>query len=473
MPKDFSIQEWPPKQWEDIYLDYEEHAAWYSGNGDNIAKAHISKAGSFWAKEITNDRKTMLHIPIAGDIASTSSDLLFGEFPNIAIENEKAKERLENIIQLSDVKAKLLEASETAAALGGIGLKINWNKNIADYPILSVAQADNIIPEWTHGILTAMNFWKVVKKERNNVYRLLERHEKGYIYNTLYKGTDYKIGNSIALAYTEETKDLEEEINTSIDDLLCRYIPNMRPNRKYRGKEIGQSDYAGVEGLMDALDEVYTSWMRDVRLAKARILVPESFLKKDETTGKFAFDDDKDVYVGLDVDPLSDAKITISQFDIRSQKHMETAYELLNRIITSAGYSPQSFGLKGEGGAMTATEIKARESKSFKTKAKKENYWKSPLEDILYLMLEVDNKLLGNKVVAEKPTLEFQDSIQDDLGEKATSVEMINRATAASIKTKVELLHPDWTDEQIETEVETIKEENGLSMPNPDDIGVA
>ena len=72
---------------------------------------------------------------------------------------------------------------------------------------------------------------------------------------------------------------------------------------------MGRSDYDNLRDLMDALDESYSSWMRDIRLAKARLIVPAQFLRRkpEEMFGDsmnrpptFEFDEDVETLVALD-----------------------------------------------------------------------------------------------------------------------------------------------------------------------------
>ena len=183
--------QWPPES-ERMQLDkYAEWAAWWSGSpaelldiysgnfaldkgnynfiDNNIGYNSLNaQRGLFWGKDIQGERQTMLHIPVAGDIAQTSADLLFSETPEFKIaeaheENaEQAaideQDRLDTIIDETDVYSRLLEMAETASALGGAYLKVNWDTNFKPYPILSVAQADNAIPEFKWGFLQRVTF---------------------------------------------------------------------------------------------------------------------------------------------------------------------------------------------------------------------------------------------------------------------------------------------------------------------------
>lgn len=491
MPLPAQNEEWPPRTWREVFQKYAEWAAWYSGDPNRLATVHSGMVytptprGRFWAKELKEERETMLHVPIAGDIASVSADLLFSEPPVFTIPGATAKkasrdeidaqERLDEIVNKNDTFSVLLELGETAAAMSGAFVKVNWDRALYDFPILSVVQADAAIPVFQWGHLREVTFYQVIREEQRHgetyIFRHVEHHEPGSIQNRLYVGTRHTIGREIALEQDPHTELLEPDIATGIDDLLVRYVPNKRPNRLWRGSPLGQGDYGGVEGLMDALDETYTSWLRDIRLARARIIVPEVFLEfdKDHGEGRHFFDIDKSVFAGLNMGPPGEEqKITLSQFDVRAREHRETSLELLDRIISSAGYSPQSFGLKIEGRAESGTALRARERKSLKTRQKKQVYMERALADILELVLRVDVELLGHRGVVFRPEVEFADSLPDDPTEAAESVRTLFMAESASVDTRVRLLHPDWDEDRVDEEVRRIQEEQGIMIASPE-----
>ena len=483
---------------DEVYHDYAESSAWYSGDpnrlalfygsilappqyiaGDFFSESYyntIAPRQKFWQKQVYEERRTTLHVPIAGDIASMSANMLFAEPAKFTVSNTQTQQRLNEIMQKSNVQDVLLQAAEIASAFGGVFLKVNWDSTFVNYPILSIAQPDQAIANFQWGILKDVTFWKVVREEKTKKfdihYRLLEHHTRGMIEYGLYRGSDTDLGDRIGLTAIPETANLPEFVETGIDDILVRYIPNMKPNRKHRGSPYGQSDFSNLYGLMDALDETYSSWMRDVRIGKGRIFVPESFVQK-LPNGEFAYDMDKEVFQTFDIDPLSAKEVGIKnvQFEIRTQQHMDTCLELLNRIISSAGYSPQSFGLSIKGSVESGTALNIRERRSFITQSKKRAYWKSPIEDMMYLMLLVDQINLGTRIQAEKPTVEFGDSMIPDLAQMANAVETLARAQAVSIESKVRLSRPELSDEQVMIEVQKIKEELGIDLEDsPEDM---
>jgi A118 family predicted phage portal protein len=331
--------------------------------------------------------------------------------------------------------------------------------------------------------MTAVTFWRVVAEDGYTYWRHLERHEMvngiSYILNGLYMGTADELGRQVDLNANTATAGLKPAVTLQLPKLMAAYVPNRRPNRRFRtiSPQIGASDYSGQEGLMDALDEVYTSWMRDLRLAKARLLVPESFLKLDPATQQPVFDADQELFVALEVDPMTAGTVGITpqQFDIRHQEHSATAVDLMERIITSAGYSPQTFGLKADGAVQTATEVQARERGSFLTRQSKERYWTPALRHIAHVLLMVDRAVFSTAGVDDnlEPAVELADSVAEDLGKVAESVQKLSLAKAASIKTMVQMVHPDWHPDQIDAEVQAIMQEQGIAMPDPIQTGTA
>jgi A118 family predicted phage portal protein len=479
-----------PPQWREIYDLYEEHAAWYSGDPNRITRVYsyrvsgLGANGKMWAQNLVNERRTMVHVPLAGDISALSASLMFGEAPKVKISeafdpntpNERARvaqNRIDEIIAATDVISRLLEGAETCSALGGVFLKVDFMTGYP-YPLLSVAQADCALPEFAHGILSAVTFFMELPNpnEDHTVYRLVERHEvndrgKAVVMYGLYAGNEESFGQRLPLTSRVDTADLPDSFTyEGIDGLAVRYIPNIRPHRRFRGQNIGRSDYDGLEGLFDALDEVYSSWMRDIRLAKARIIVPEEWLKKDAKTGNLYFDADEEVFTALDIDPMNQQNgVQAEQFAIRAQEHAQTAMDLIRQIVTMAGYSPQDFGLDIEGQAESGTALNVRRQKSLSTQAKKAGYWKSALEDIFHMMMIIDATVLGNDTPTEfRPSVDMQDGAIIDMNQIADALSKLYQAQAVSIETAVAIAHPDWEQDQVKAEANKILSERGLTM---------
>lgn len=480
---------WPPMDLERYKM--KEHSTWYSGEAELLANFYfdgdlknymslnygVQNNNRFWARQIKNDSEFFIHVPVANDISETSSAFLFGESPIIRFEstsedmkdNQKA---LDTMLTESGFFKKIVEAAEVCSALGGVYMKAAWDSDLSDEPIPVVVQCDQAFPTFRFGTLVKVTFVYEVSNDGSTVYRLAETIEKGKITNELYKGSSDNLGNKCPLNSCEATKGLEKTVETA-GVMTCVYIPNLLPNKLNRQSPCGRSDYQGQETLMDALDEVFSAWMVDIQIARGKIHVPSGYIKE-LANGKTKFNIDTMAYEEMDIDPTAMTKpIEATQFAIRSDEFEKTCLNLLDRIITSAGYSPQSFGLNIAGRAESGTALNVRERKSFATTSKKQAYWEDALKKLIYAMCVIKQKELKGTFTCDlKVNIAFSDGISNNLPETANAVKTLSDAKALSTDTKVRMVHPEWTDEQVQEEVERIlnDEQAGMPLGNPDDL---
>lgn len=527
---------WPPKECEPVNAQYAVWSAWYSGDAERLAGIYAgegagadttgffaSEAGGFrgavrgavaavrrwfWgSRAASTSQRTRLHVPLAGDIASASADLLFSEPPTFTIptdtpakpadgDPEKTKpvsnptqDRLDELVA-DGLHATLLEAAEVCAALSGVYLRIVWDPEARpDRPWITAVHPDVAVPEWAWGDLAAVTFWRELKRDGKIVVRHLERHEKGKILHGVYSGTADELGQPVPLTDYPETAQLAalrpdgtsalvngNEIVTGAEGLTAVYVPNMRPNRIWRNAPtaayLGRSDYSGVEPLMDSLDMVYSSWMRDVDLGKARLIVPRDYLQSQGKGQGATIDLDQEVYEAVNSMPSEDGKMEIKevQFDIRVEAHSTTVDKLKATIVGSAGYSAATFGLAEDGQAVTATEIAAKNRRSLITRDRKSRYWIPQLASILHALLQVDATQFGTaNITPVRPDVEFAPNVSADPLQQAQTLAQLATAEAISTEEKVRTLHPEWGETEVAAEVKRIQDDRSAGMPGTDD----
>lgn len=476
----------PMQSWERLSnyksLYYDSMSAVYSGEHSALRDTADSK--TFWNR---NSGSGKIHVPIASDIAATSANLLFSKEPTYTIvrdgsdmnESEQQK-RLEFLLYKNNIASKLIEGAETCAALGDVYIKIRWNTRI-DYPIIDVVQPDQAWPEYVLGELTCVHFFTdlYTDYENDTFVRVYEKYTKGRIEMCLFKGSQKELGNKlddselVQLGYAPE-------ISTPVDEMLAIHIANLRPNRRFRSSMLGRSDFDGLRNLFDALDETYSSWIRDIRLGKAKLIVPIDYLRRKPQSiidgvaakGAWEFDADVETYVAMDidVDRAGGTGITPSQFEIRSTAHAQTCADILRNILQLSGYSPQSFGIDVTGSSSSGTALSIRERRSYATKNKKMLYWQTPLEQILTTAIRVDSVLYpySGSISTDHVSVAFSDSMSADQSTIAATIEMLERAKSSSVLTRVRMQHPDWSEKQVSDEVEKIKDEYGMNIDSPD-----
>lgn len=502
MPLPASNTQWPPAHLTEAVLPkLAEWDAWYVGDPARLAGAPSGSRPSiqsdgllgvirtfFWGKPTTMalGKDNRLHVPVASDIAQASADLLFSEAPKVTTE-EAAQERLD-LIAGDEFHEVIAGAAEVSAALGGTYLVATTDPS-ADAAFITRMDADRAAPVFQWGRLQSVTFWTILPHDGADTLRYLEVHELdaagiGVIRHGLFRGNMHSLGNAVPLnehpvtAPLATTVDDEATTTTGTPGLDVVYIPNLGPNRRWRnhpaGKHMGRSDLDGLEALMDALDEVYSSLMRDVRLGKAMLVVPNTMLTNNGA-GKGADFEQDEIYSGVNAAPgsVADAKLAIEmvQFKIRVEEHLATASDLFAKILRSAGYSAQTFGEGDNGPAATATEITSRERRSYITRDRKIRAFKPGLQKILTKALAMD-AIAYTKPSPTKPiVVTFGDSIQDSALSLAQTAQALRAAEAASTKTLVQMQHPDWDDKAIDDEVALIVADRGAPFADPDTMG--
>lgn len=510
MPLPTTDTPWPPPALTGITDRMEEWSAWYEGTPDALRRfygrdtaaprthrGHPVDGGGlkglltrmWWGKGATSTAtaRGQLHIPLAADICQASADLLFAEPPTLTVQDSRAQDLLDGYAS-EGLFSHAAEAAEVAAALGGTYLRATWDPQVVpDGPFLTSVHADAAVPEFRWGRLTAVTFWRKVAQDGQQVIRHLERHELdsagiGVVLHGLYAGTPTDLGRPVPLTEAPATASLADAVDadgtitTATPGLAVQYVANVRPVRSWRthplGVNLGRSDLDGLEPLMDALDETWSSWMRDVRLAKGRLVVPAYMLTSNGPGQGASFDLDEELFTPMAAPPgnAGGMDLTSVQFAIRVAEHQATANELIQQILRTAGYSAATFG-EGAEGMATATEVNAREQRSDLTRDRKIRHWKPALARITAKMLAVDAALFGNANDPGPVTVTFGDSVQDSQLELAQTAVALRTAQAASTQTIVTLQHPDWTDEQVAAEVALIASENDPGLTDPADLG--
>lgn len=501
MPLPAAGSAWPPAEFKPHFDLPAVYDACYVGDTDRMQSSYrkpithpaqfnggIVGAGAravLGKPQQPHEQRAHLHIPLPADIATLSADYLFSEAPRVVFPGERSENgesdrdrvqaRAEKIINTPRTHSLFLESAEVASALGGTYLRLVWDATALKSVMADAVHADAAIPTFRYGQLREVTFWTEYDGGKGKVWRHLERHAVGIIEHALYEGDAQTLGRRVEITARSETAWLagvlneNSEIVTGLDTLTAAYVPNMRPNKKFRRSPaltlLGKSDYADIVQLFEAVNEVWSSWMRDIRIAKARIVVAQQYLQSGGFGQGATFDYDREVYEGM-------AAITgpngepfgfhAHQFAIRVEEHSRTVQDLRDQAMRSAGWTPGSVGGSDQG-LRTATEIKSDERLSERTRDKKSNYWKT-LSTFFLSWMQLDALLYGGPLPEEEPEFRFPAEAQADQEAMARTNQMLYAAQSASIETRVRMQHPEWDGETVNREVDRIKEEFGIGQ---------
>ncbi|MHA4776062.1 phage portal protein [Streptomyces sp. MSC1_001] len=496
---------WPPVS-PVIASDLEDWSAWYAASPDRLTYRYRNRRRTgrrygqpenrpsqyrggivgtlsrwFWGEpSALGEKRANLHMPLARDLARTSADLLFSEPPTLVTENRATMKRLEDMLHKEGLLRTLIAQAEMTAALGGGYLRAMWDLKMSPRPWATVVRADGAAPRFFGDRLREVTFWKVLAVDGQKVVRHLEHHEPDTILHAVYEGTEDNLGTPVDLNAYPDTRGLQAAINLPMlkGRLACVYVPNTMTAPDWHdvpgSAGLGTSDYQGAETFLSAIDEAYTSWMRDVRLAKSRIIVPAGYLQSNGI-GEGVSWQDREVFAPMNIPPTEQGQgITLNQFAIRHAEHRATIEDLVSRCIRNAGYSGGTFGDDDGGGLRTATEVRADTARSMATRGRKSELESVSLSEFVETLLILENSYLfpnAGSVEVERPEVRFADSIQDDVKVLAESADLLRRAEAASTEALVALVNPGMPLEQQQTEVARIKAESGRDTADPTETG--
>lgn len=441
-----------------MYLKYQEWKAWYTADMAELANYYSRIAytptaqGWYDSFEARTHREELLHVPLAGDMASISANLLFSEPVKITSSSEANQKFLDDLVMNIGFQNLCIEGEEIKSGYGSLYAKIDIDPNLADHPILTLVTADMAIPVFgPGGYLKEIKFWKVINRDNGKITRKVETRGRGYILVEIYEGDDDNLG-----ILKEVVED--ESMSTGLDRILAYHIPNRRPNKIIPGSFLGVSDYCGLEPMLTALDQIYTNWMGEIEDGRGQVYITRNALINPES-GRPYFDSKVRTYV---VNSIEDKFIDHVQFEIRSDEYMKAANNLVSLIVSTAGYSLQSFGMNIGGNAESGTALNIRERKSLVTASAKQRTWKPIIAEIMYDMMLVSKSFFGAKITPEKPNVELGDSIPFNVNDVAQTINMLNAAGAASTETLVRMANPELSDEAVQEEVERIMKEKGI-----------
>lgn len=505
---------WPPPAHAPAYAAYRDWDAWYTGDPDRLREVYLNRAAggttlppsqrvragqyaggligtlSRWlwgTPPAPGERDARLHVPLPADLTAVAANLLFSEPPKLTAEDPAVMTRLKQL-QADGLPSLLLHAAEAASALGDVYLRPVVDQEVLPgRAFLAAVHADGALPVIRWGRLLEVTFWSELERDGQKVIRLLEHHDvvtgadgsrAGRITYSVHEGSPDRLGRAISLADHPDAAylaDLVDETGaqaTGLDRLDVVRIPNAGPQRRWRTaaglKYLGRSDLDGNEQTFDAADEIWTSWMRDLRLARGRIMIPEYMLQS-QGPGRGAYwDAEREVYSAIAALPgqQQGSGITLSQFAIRHAEHKATLDEAVKIALRHAGLSSQTLGDEGDV-AVTATEVQARERMSFTTRGTRIQVWRPAIAEAIELLLAVERAQLGGAAEPVRPSVEFGDSVSEAPETVARTLQLLHAAEAVSVETRVRMVHPDWDDIQVREEVDRIRGD----QPAPVEVG--
>lgn len=446
-----AARKWPPDNaWEIV----EHLAAFRESNVEELRELHDPR----WDR-----RREYIPDPLPGLISRAYADLLVGEPPSIQAFSESDQENLDQIVAMSDLASQAHVAAQISSSEGEVWWKVYADRMVSDRPVIEFVSRENVLALWRGRTPVSIAFVSVLSNDEDKtVMRLLEVHEPGRVLNLLYQGTHEVLGNRVPLQRVPELADLPDEWRHGLGVMLAGRIIN-KPSVGYAN--LGRSDYHGCEMLFLSLNEASTIGVENARLtAKKRLFVDRKYLdaKGDMPAGA-------DVFL-LDNKDFGDGEksgVYAIEYSFDADQLIQYQRDLVDKIITRAGLVAQWVGASVDGRAETGTALRVRMVPAVLATQGKALHFGKGMREALTAAQLVDN--LGQQAggferpyttASEPPSIEFTDSIPPDGVEEAQRLATLVSTELQSKYRSISELHPDLTPEQIEEELQLIREDN-------------
>lgn len=315
------------------------------------------------------------------------ASLIFNEGCAIRINNDpNAQAILDAVLEYNNFSENFQRKLQRWIGLGtGVVRPTVSNNKI----ILSFASAGEIYPLQANSNDVneiAIAFRSIKTENQETVYyTLLEFHtwtDKGYsITNELYRSTNEgSVGLQVPLAKLDEYADIAPTVNfPGLTQQLFAFYRNPADNNKNLTSPMGLSLIDNCRSTVDALNRANTELSWEVKQGQRRIIVPESFLGRENIDGipgshrqnrlnpkPKMYDPDTMVYqvgYGLDDNTIKDvtSDIRVDDFDSLIQHY-------LSQFENQTGFSQGTFTATPSG-IQTATEVVTNNSKTYQTRS--------------------------------------------------------------------------------------------------------
>lgn len=500
---------------------------WFYRTGNAyVGKYEYNKHNYFWAKCPPNRR--MVHCGIPGLISTRMADILFKNgvkvnavvYKNEEGENlqeDKAAEKKANEFISATLlpQMKLQDALQTSAVNESWGghcfLRLSHDASVSSYPILESFD------------ITQCEVVKVRKITQAIIFKTWYEHNgKKYRLDEIYSTTDEGDGCITYKLYTFNGKKEQEcslfaipqtqglfffngkgNKNGIVLDEQQRFVykglkgmlafekPNKTPSQEFPKADYGASDYEGAVDYYDSLDEITSANVREIRTNETKRYVPDTMLEKDENGEPLLLDEFCDSFVTVKGDPDQDAtnKIETAQITDKTESFLAKWKTALSMICNKAKISPYSLGITWlESVGPAADSLQERNKVTLDMRKGKLGLWTPLLQDLILRALQLNAWMQKNvEGIKEKHKadgvpeidftqgnttvqLDFGEYIEEGVSQRITTWGGAKAQRVASTEECVRQIHPDWTEKQVNNEVNLIRFEDGMSVDNPSNL---
>jgi len=404
-------------------------------------------------------------------------------------EDEEQSERLDGILKANDFYDKKWGLAESyQSGLGYAPFKISIDEGVLDTPILEVIRPEitEVIKE--RGIIQGYKFksrkrvgdddfeiQEIVMKDGNGPiiqYRVLAIDGEEPRQINIANLTDGML-EALGISFLKVKDGEEVGIQTTfyefseLSDLPVVLKNNTAHNRMFPTSPFGVADTQGLETIEDALSELLSSMVEEVRKGRIKVLISEDLVPTNAEGGKMQFNDFRMDYEIMSGDSAEGgSKIEVVQGKINSEKYLSGIASLISYACNLVSLHPITVGITGVESIDASQESQMeREKVSMRTREKKMKSWRETLESLFNLLLQTQDIMDGKTPEEYEIALEFGNFTNPS---KENIVDILSKAVEGSVismRTAQDQYHgEDLTDEEKEVAYVATLIEKGIAL---------
>ena len=359
--------------------------------------------------------------------------------------------------------SELLQKWMTDVSWSGRGLIRIYHDTFDKFPQLETINPENFEIQVSRGKVTGV---VLISRFGDN-----ERHEiisiVGGTVNVRYELYKIeKVGNNQEKRTPIETDEFKEYLAT-LPFLPFELMNNTVSNSRFPDSPYGESDYTGVQSLFHLLDALISHAQLEITNAKAIKFVSENVIKKNEDgVGQFDENEITVIMTNKEMETFDvDRFIKLFQPDIRVSEYDKLQNEIKAQVLAIMGISPTSTGLVGfESIQASDKSQREREKASIRTRQEVLGRLKPRMISLFSKLLQYDDFMHNKTVGNYEFEVLFSEWSIPTLDDKVDTIAKAVMAGVMDLKTAVDELYPDKSDDERAVIVQNTKLEKGVPM---------
>ena len=259
-----------------------EYTLWYNGNADELHQFYTSTSDytgntSFWKAPVNVKvpfRK--IHTSLPSLIVDKLVDIVVDDMNQVEFHEAAMTANWQDMQDKIDFVEVVKEGVAKTLVTGEGAFKISVDPELSDYPIIEFYGGDDLVIEQRRGKIYGVRFYSTHMIDKKT-YRLEEYYTQGGIVNTVYD----EVGNDVTNPLIEDVFGMNALVETPGYMACVPLIIN--PDKRNKAK--GRSIFEGKIQAFDSLDEIWSTWMDEIRSGRTKTYIPDILVPRDPLTG--------------------------------------------------------------------------------------------------------------------------------------------------------------------------------------------